>query len=170
MFRFVVLLSVAAVISGQSTPVNQCTHNSGPLPIHAYIEGCDSLPCDLPQLQDAVIHMIFRAPETIHRMRTFATAILPPLPAFNYPLFSNGETCNFLTNTYCPVVKGEVIQYTLRMYIQPSFQVGVQPEIEFMINDHDRNKEITCIRVPLRIVEAVNSRTGANNATVIGAA
>ncbi|XP_026740552.1 uncharacterized protein LOC113502973 [Trichoplusia ni] len=166
MLRFVVVLCVVALVNGQSTPVNRCTSNNGALPINTYISGCDSLPCDLPQLQDAVINIIFRAPETMHRMRTLATAYLPPLPPILYPLLANAETCNFLTNTYCPVMKGEVIQYVLRMYIQPSFQVGVQPEIEFRINDHDRNNAIVCIRVPIRIVEAVDSRTGASNATV----
>ncbi|CAH0595222.1 unnamed protein product [Chrysodeixis includens] len=166
MFRFVVLLSVAAVISGQSTPVNQCTFYNAPLPINTYIEGCDSLPCELPQLQDAVIHMTYKAPENISRMRTLATAFLPGLFPIQYPLLANGETCNFLTNTNCPVQKDEIIQYSLKMFIQPSFPVGIQTTLEFRIQDGERLSNVVCIQVPIRVVSPAN-KDGADDAASI---
>uniref|UniRef100_A0A2A4JDD2 MD-2-related lipid-recognition domain-containing protein n=1 Tax=Heliothis virescens TaxID=7102 RepID=A0A2A4JDD2_HELVI len=86
-------------------------------------------------------------------MTTLATAYLTtilgtvPIP---YGLGENAVTCNFLTNTYCPVVGGEVIQYTLNMYIESFFPVDTQAAIEFRIVD-DSNSPVMCIRVPIRI-------------------
>ncbi|XP_026740550.1 uncharacterized protein LOC113502971 [Trichoplusia ni] len=157
MYRFGILFcAVVALAKGQTTQVNQCTQNGGELPINTYIAGCDQPPCSLPQLEDAVVNIIFKAPYTMQSMRTLATAYLGGPFGLPYPLGTNAETCNFLTNTYCPVMGGEVVQYVLRMYIQPSFPVGIQPEIEFRIVD-DANRPIVCIRVPLRIAEP-NSR------------
>ena len=53
----------------------------------------------------------------ITRMTTVAYAYLTIFP-FQYNLNERAETCNFLDNTYCPVLEGEVIQYTLRMPIE----------------------------------------------------
>ncbi|XP_026740568.1 NPC intracellular cholesterol transporter 2-like [Trichoplusia ni] len=166
MLRFVALFCVVALVNGQTTPVDLCTANSGLLPMNTYIEGCDSLPCDLPQLQDAEINIIFRAPWTINRMRTLATAHLPGMVALPYPLQANSETCNFLTSTKCPVKKDEIVQYALKMFIQPSFPVGVESTIEFRINDVDRNSSVVCIRVPVRIVGPVNSGVRDNNVNI----
>lgn len=59
-------------------------------------------------------------------MRTLAVAymqmgpIAVPIP---YDLGENAVTCNFLTNTYCPVLEGEVLSYKLRMFIEEFFPV-----------------------------------------------
>ena len=62
--------------------------------------------------------LILFAADTIHRMTTLPWVYMSPLPPFPYPLGEAGVTCNFLSNTYCPVVKDEVMKYTLRMPIQ----------------------------------------------------
>ncbi|XP_047033068.1 uncharacterized protein LOC124639669 [Helicoverpa zea] len=170
MLRAVILFCVVLAVRGQTTDVSQCTANPGPLPINAYIAGCGAPPCNLPQLQDAVINIIFRAPNTIRTMRTLAVAYIPsPLGniPFPYGLGDNAETCNFLTNTYCPVVQGEVIQYTLRMYIESFFPVDTQVSIEFRIVD-EANSPVMCIRVPIRITAP--ETFGARNSTLIGEA
>uniref|UniRef100_A0A2A4JD07 MD-2-related lipid-recognition domain-containing protein n=1 Tax=Heliothis virescens TaxID=7102 RepID=A0A2A4JD07_HELVI len=165
MMRAVVLFCVAVLsVKGQTTPVSQCTANPAPLPINTYIEGCIETPCILPQGQDAVINIIFRAPRVIRRMETLAAAFLPPLINNQpYPLGENAVTCNFLENTYCPIVKGEVIKYTLKMHIEMIFP-RIPVTIEFRIVDENQ-ESVLCIRVPIRVVGPVNT-LASNNATL----
>ncbi|XP_075984067.1 NPC intracellular cholesterol transporter 2-like [Anticarsia gemmatalis] len=163
MLRLVVLLcAFAALVKGQSTPVSQCTAYPGVVPINAYIEGCDNPPCQFPRGSDAVIHMIFRAPYNIRRMRTLASAQM--IGMIPYPLEENAETCNFLTNGFCPVMSGEVLSYTLKMHIETAFPL-ITVNIEFRIVD-DNNLSFVCLRVPVRIVRAVTNLQGALNGTL----
>ncbi|KAJ8712845.1 hypothetical protein PYW08_008149 [Mythimna loreyi] len=168
MLRAVVLFgAILALTEGQTTQVSQCSGSSaGPLPINAYIAGCITPPCVLPQGQDAVINIVFRVPYVVHRMRTAAWAYLSIIP-FPYDLQEKSETCNFLVNTYCPVVEGEVVMYTLRMPIEEFMPVGTQLPIEFRIMD-DNNRAIMCIRAVVRVAPPVAAHQAqlAGNATM----
>ncbi|CAH0595221.1 unnamed protein product [Chrysodeixis includens] len=155
MFRFVLLFSVVAVINVQSTPVDQCTYESGPLPISTDIEGCSSLPCIVPQYQDAVIHMAFRARNDIKSMRTYETVFFPPGPPYGYPLIENAETCNFLRNAKCPIQQDDIVHYTLKVPLHPSFPKGSKFALEFKIEDSERLSPVACIRVRFNIVDPV---------------
>lgn len=53
----------------------------------------------------------------MQRMRTVATAFLGFVPS-PYDLGENAETCNYLSNTSCPVREGELVVSTLRMFIE----------------------------------------------------
>ncbi|GBP35455.1 hypothetical protein EVAR_94908_1 [Eumeta japonica] len=85
------------------------TANPGDLPLNTYVEGCRDPPCQLPQLQDAVINVQFRAPRPLATLRTLATAYLRigliSIP-INYDLQEHSETCQFLTNAQCPLAEG----------------------------------------------------------------
>ncbi|XP_047538566.1 NPC intracellular cholesterol transporter 2 [Vanessa atalanta] len=131
--------------------------NEGDLPINQHVEGCITPPCLLPQLQDVVINVVFRATRTSRSMRTLATASVNfgITIDIEYDLGPNAVTCNFLTNTYCPVLKDEVIQYTLKMYIEPLFIVGTAATVEFRVVG-ETNEPLWCLRIPIRIVPAVN--------------
>ncbi|CAG5047039.1 unnamed protein product [Parnassius apollo] len=148
MMKFLVLLSAALAIA-EGTNVIRCIKHAGDLPLSTRIEGCDNPPCVLPQLQDAVIHMTFKAPRDLESMRTLATAYLGPIP-IPYDLSSDANTCNFLTNTKCPVNSGTNVQYTLRMFIKRWFPAGISATIEFRIVDENKNP-VVCVRVPIKI-------------------
>ncbi|XP_072934711.1 uncharacterized protein [Epargyreus clarus] len=169
MFRFVVLLCAVSLVLGQTTQVSQCTNHGGELPMNTYIEGCAVPPCLLPQLEDAVISMIFRAPRLLRSMRTLATAYLNmglitvPIP---YNLGENAITCNFLTNTYCPVLAGEVVQYTLRMFIESTFPVGTAANIEFRVVD-ESNLPLLCIHLAIRVEPPLRNRSISNSTLAI---
>ncbi|KAF9408347.1 hypothetical protein HW555_011936 [Spodoptera exigua] len=157
--------ALLALAHGQTTNVQTCTYHSGPLPINAFIEGCVDPPCIFPQNTYAVINVIFRAPRTIHTMTTHATAFM--LFPILYPLGEARHTCNYLTNTYCPLVQDEIVQYTLQMFIQPSFPVGTSLPVEFRITD-GTNTSLMCIRVPLTIappLPALSDDVSARNVT-----
>ncbi|XP_046964247.1 uncharacterized protein LOC124533127 [Vanessa cardui] len=158
MLRAIVFCVLLALVKGQTTFVDKCILNDGDLPIHQYLEGCDEPPCLLPQLQDAVINVVFRAPRTFRTLRTHATVFVTFLGgySFEYVLGADADTCNFLTNTYCPVLKDEVIQYTLNLYIEPIFFVGASAVIEFRVVG-DGHEPVWCIRVPIRVVPAINN-------------
>lgn len=98
--------------------------------------------------------MIFEAPRTLSSMRTLATAYLalgPTIVPVPYPLGDDAETCNFLTNTYCPVLAGEVVAYTLTMFIEDFMLVGTSANLEFRIVDEDR-EPLICIRVAILVM------------------
>ncbi|XP_052751944.1 uncharacterized protein LOC113514851 [Galleria mellonella] len=170
MLRTITLVGVfLVVVNGQlSTPVSTCNSNPGQPPINTYIENCVSLPCLLPQLQNVVLNIAFRAPRTIRSMRTLATAYLPLLAGLELPvpydLEENSITCNFFTNTYCPVLQDEVVLYTLTMYIESFFPVGTAAAIEFRVIDESDNTPVFCLRVNIRITPPVGK---AGNSTVI---
>ncbi|KAG6458938.1 hypothetical protein O3G_MSEX011131 [Manduca sexta] len=142
-----------------------CTAHPGDLPINTYILGCTTPPCILPQLEDCVIDVIFRAPRAIQSMRTLATAYLSvgpitmPVP---YDLQANAVTCNFLTNTFCPLLAGEVVQYQLRMFIESFFPAGTATTIEFRVVDQN-NVPVLCLRAPVIINPP---RNNARNITI----
>ncbi|KAF9410879.1 hypothetical protein HW555_010166 [Spodoptera exigua] len=138
-----------------STDVSQCTFHSGPLPIHTYIEGCVTPPCVFPQGQDAVVNIKFRAPRAVQSMTTHATAFLSIFPV-SYPLGEAAQTCNYLTNSSCPLKEGEEVQYSLNMFIEPSIPVGTSLPIELRIVD-DNNNNLVCLRVPIIIAPPVSS-------------
>ncbi|XP_063832926.1 uncharacterized protein LOC135082102 [Ostrinia nubilalis] len=164
MIGLVVFLAFALAVQGQTTNIETCTQHGGELPANAYIDGCINPPCLFPQLQDAVINLVFQAPRQMATMRTLATAYVPfglitlPVP---YPLGDNALTCNFLTNSFCPVLAGEVLQYTLKMFIESSFPVNTAATIEFRVVD-EFNVPIICIRVPILIAPPVNAISGSS--------
>ncbi|KAL4704387.1 hypothetical protein ACJJTC_017621 [Scirpophaga incertulas] len=161
MLKYSILLLFAFCIAahGQTTNVEQCRVAAGELPINVHIEGCVQPPCRLPQQQNAVIHIIFRSPYEIHRMSTLATAYVHtgiiPLPV-PYPLGPNAVTCNFLQNTNCPLVEGEMVHYTLSMPIERSFPEGTQASIEFRVVD-ENGTALFCLRVPIVIDPPVDA-------------
>ncbi|XP_028043409.1 uncharacterized protein LOC114252918 [Bombyx mandarina] len=149
------------LVSGQTTGVSQCIRNEGDLPINTYIHGCSEPPCSLPQLQDCVIDIVFQAPRVLRNMKTLVTAYMNlgvinlPIP---YDLGEHAITCNFLTNTYCPLLAGEVATYTLRMFIEPFFPQGTAVTVEFRVVD-ERNVPVLCLRVPITIAPPLTGPT-----------
>ncbi|CAH1641068.1 unnamed protein product [Spodoptera littoralis] len=158
--------ALLALAHGQTTNVQSCSGVNALLPINAHIEGCLEPPCVFPQGTYAVINVIFRAPRNIQTMTTVATAHIG-IP-FPYPLGDAAQTCNYLTNSYCPLVEGEVVQYTLHMFIESSFPAGTSLPVEFRVNEGGfLGTPIWCIRVPLTIVPPLpSSNMSARNATV----
>ncbi|KAJ8711188.1 hypothetical protein PYW07_008430 [Mythimna separata] len=169
MLRAVVLLcAILALTEGRTTQFSQCTGSfSGLLPINAYLAGCDLPPCVLPQGQDALVNIVFRAPHNILSMRTVAMAYLSFIP-IPYDLGEKAITCNYLANTYCPLVRDEVVMYTLNMPIEEFMPVGTQLPVEFRVMD-DNNRAIMCIRAVVRVAPPVATHQGtlaAGNATM----
>ncbi|XP_022831837.1 uncharacterized protein LOC111360198 [Spodoptera litura] len=92
------------------------TFYNGPLPINTYIEGYITPPCVFPQGQDAVINIKFRAPHAVQRVTTLTTEfVVIPIP---YPLDQCAQTCNYLANSICPLEEGEMVQYSLNMFLR----------------------------------------------------
>ncbi|XP_050552950.1 uncharacterized protein LOC118275141 [Spodoptera frugiperda] len=159
--------ALLALAHGQTTNVQSCSLNSAPLPINAHIEGCVDPPCILPQGTYVVVNVIFRAPRRIQSMTTVATAHIGlGLP---YGLGEAAQTCNYLTNSYCPLLEGEVVQYTLHMFIETFFPAGTNVPVEFRVTEGSGffAPTLWCIRVPLSIVGPLpSSNISAHNATL----
>ncbi|XP_038223204.1 uncharacterized protein LOC119840588 [Zerene cesonia] len=112
------------------------------------------MPCDVVQGEDAIIHVVFEAPHTIRSMKTVARVTFGL--NFNYTLGENEVTCNHLQNTYCPLQKGEIVQYTLRMFIEPFFPT-IAVSVDFLVEDSDRIP-IWCARIRIQVVNPQQKR------------
>ncbi|KOB70754.1 Niemann-Pick type C2 protein Npc2-t01 [Operophtera brumata] len=152
MFRFVVFCSLLSVVFADI--VSQCRNNAGSLPISTEVVGCSSSPCRLPQLEDAVINIKFKAPRDSTSLRTLATAYLGFIP-IPYDLGANSNACNGLGNAQCPVNVDQELDYALRMYIEPFFPVGTTTTVEFRVVD-DTNAAAFCVRMPIVIAAPRN--------------
>ncbi|CAG9574760.1 unnamed protein product [Danaus chrysippus] len=78
-------------------------------------------------------------------MKTRAVALMA-IP-INYPLGPNEVTCNFLNNSYCPILEGEIVEYSLKMFIEPWFPT-IPVTIEFRVEDKNA-VSVWCIRLPI---------------------
>ncbi|KAM3964043.1 uncharacterized protein ACR2FA_002090 [Aphomia sociella] len=147
--------ALVTVVHGQSTPVESCASNTGVLPINTFIHGCGAPPCVFTQLEDAVLDIVFRAPKAINNMTTLATTymdiswIIIPVP---YDLQENLLTCNFVTNTNCPVREGEIVQYRLNMPISTDYTVNAVSPIEIRVVDESDQSPVFCLRTNHMIV------------------
>lgn len=52
-------------------------------------------------------------------METLVLVEMPQVGQLQFPLEEVAATCNFLTNSYCPILAGEVLTYSLTMSIPP---------------------------------------------------
>ncbi|XP_047525806.1 uncharacterized protein LOC125063421 [Pieris napi] len=160
MFRLFVIACVFIFVNGQpTTNVNQCRQNDGGLPLHIYIDGCIDPPCLVVTGGDVVVNVIFKVPRTTRRMTTRALVFgLRP-----YDLEEYAITCNFLQNTYCPVYRDEVVEYTLRMHVESWFPAVPYVPIMFQVID-ERQAPIWCINTAIEVIKP--SKT-INNETLI---
>ncbi|XP_041972310.1 uncharacterized protein LOC121728236 [Aricia agestis] len=168
MLRLVLLSALLVCARAQSTAVSRCVNNAGDLPINTQVSGCVTPPCQLPQLTMAEIDIIFRAPRTIRSMGTFARASLLlgsfEAPAISYPLGAAEITCDYITNTYCPLMEGEVVQYRLNMFIEAFFPIGTNANVEFFAAD-ENSQPVFCLRMAIGIIRGVDALAGAVNGT-----
>ncbi|XP_049879197.1 NPC intracellular cholesterol transporter 2-like [Pectinophora gossypiella] len=159
MLRVLAVSSLIVLGAAQgSSNVAQCVRNEGELPLSTFVRGCQGSPCLLPQNEELVIDMVFKAPRLITEMRTLATVFMGILPII-FPLEENSVTCNFLTNTYCPIVEDTIVHYILRLPISAVFPIGTSVIVEFHVVDltTSPNQPLLCIRVPVSIVPPNNN-------------
>ncbi|XP_037974647.2 uncharacterized protein LOC119693864 [Plutella xylostella] len=134
-----------------STAVSRCTESSGAaLPLHVLVAGCAAPPCRLPQLQHAELDIVFQAPRYVETMETVATAYFLG-QSTEYPLGPDAATCAGLLNSYCPVLRGEVLRYKLRLFIERFMFVGVRADIEFKVREAG-GEDLFCFRTGIQVV------------------
>ncbi|VVC90462.1 unnamed protein product [Leptidea sinapis] len=149
MLRVLVILCVAAFVKSQSTNISPCDAGAGNLPINVYIEGCIDPPCQAQRGTNATMHVVFRAPTTTRSMTTY---IIPRLfgEEIDYPLGEQAITCNFLENTYCPVMKDEIVKYKFSFFIQLVFPPISLP-LDLKVVDQLGNP-VFCFRVTVQVL------------------
>ncbi|XP_047503075.1 uncharacterized protein LOC125048466 [Pieris napi] len=158
MFRLFFIACVFIFVNGEpTTNVNRCNQNLGELPLHIYIDGCIDPPCRVVTGEDVVVNVIFKVPRIIRSMTTKAIA----LSFLDYDLKEYAATCNFLRNTYCPVFKDEVVEYTLRMHVESWFPPAPSIPIVFRVVD-EKDDPIWCISTTIEVVrpsKTINNET-----------
>ncbi|CAG4917620.1 unnamed protein product [Colias eurytheme] len=148
MFGVLFFVLGLACVTGQTTQVERCAPGDGDVPIHTYIEGCTTMPCNVTRGEDTIINVVFKAPHAIQSMRTTARVTLLNVVA-NYPLAENQVTCNYLQNAHCPLKEGEIVEYKLRVFLDSFFVIRAPIPVDFAVEDSDQNP-IWCARVWIR--------------------
>ncbi|CAH4035610.1 uncharacterized protein LOC123710995 [Pieris brassicae] len=160
MFQLFVIACVFILVYGEpSTNVNRCNQNEGELPLHIYIQDCIDPPCRVVTGADVVVNVIFKVPRTTRSMATKAIVF----SSREYDLEEYAITCNFLRNTYCPVFRDEVVEYTLRMHVESWFPAIPSIPIMFRVID-EKQAPIWCISTTIEVIKP--SKT-VNNETLI---
>ncbi|CAH2052786.1 unnamed protein product, partial [Iphiclides podalirius] len=152
MFRVVILFAAATIVAGGVTNVERCLNDNGDLPLHTYIEGCTDPPCELLHDEYVVMHTTFKAPRNITSMTTWGALYLNVGPVnvpVRYRLGEQETTCNFLENTRCPLRKGQIVRYTLRMYIGVYMLLRSAVRLEYIIMDENW-APVVCVGFPVR--------------------
>ncbi|XP_050082025.1 NPC intracellular cholesterol transporter 2-like [Anopheles aquasalis] len=148
MFRALVLIALLAPAAVYGNVSRACT-NGRPQPTHVNVHGCTAAPCNLVRGEDVIADIDFTTNRAVTSMTTIATATALGVVT-NYPLGTNGITCNFLQGSSCPLSVNEDVTYQLRMPILSIYPL-VSLSIEIDVVDQ-ANESVTCFVVDAQVV------------------
>ncbi|XP_004929651.1 uncharacterized protein LOC101736896 [Bombyx mori] len=151
----VTFLCLWTIVVIQGTDVDKCSKGKGPLPASVELVGCEKPRCKLRRGQIATLNLKFNAPHAIRHMHTKASAkaylaLFFPV-TYKLELGDMEKTCQFLTNTKCPIPSGQEVHFSLEILIEDDFPKNQQLTVEFIIEDQD-NKPLICAELPIVIV------------------
>ncbi|KZC06503.1 Epididymal secretory protein E1 [Dufourea novaeangliae] len=122
---------------------------TGPIPKNVNIIGCNTLPCNFKRGSFAEAAIAFTVADNTKTLRPVVdvqlgnTNIKYPLPEQN--------ACKNLVDGQCPLDKGEVVTYKLKMPIEkiyPKISLTIQLTL---VGDHDTPH--VCLRIPAMVVD-----------------
>ncbi|XP_044266260.1 NPC intracellular cholesterol transporter 2 homolog a isoform X1 [Tribolium madens] len=142
------LLFIVFLFGGaHSTIVSKCTN--GPLPDDVQIENCDEEPCVFYINSETSMTLKFKSPRKLVNIAPNALANVMGINV-TYPL-GQDNACDGITNTKCPIEKGQQVEYTYGMTILPIFP-EVSLNLEFSLQDKDNNNEnVECFKLDIQI-------------------
>ncbi|KAJ3634131.1 hypothetical protein MTP99_011038 [Tenebrio molitor] len=148
---FTSLLLVACFGVIAATEVSRCYNQEVPLPDVVAIENCDKSPCTFYINYESRMSINFRAPRYLEHIAPRAQAVVMGLN-LSYPL-GQDDACDGVTNTPCPLAKGEYIEYSYGMLVLDIFpEVGLN--LEFSLLDNDQGGQaFVCFNVDLQLVK-----------------
>ncbi|XP_019873856.1 uncharacterized protein LOC109601991 [Aethina tumida] len=151
------VLALAIVISqshaknDKQTPVTKCPE--GVLPDLVYVgnvgdEPCTESPCPINPSKAIELKMNFTAP---YLMEDPYMQVYVSLIHMDYP-FINHDACSMITNTVCPPVANEDIEFHFQMSL-PSRLPSVSVDLQFYLQpDQKSNTKAVCFGITVMIV------------------
>ncbi|CAK9822460.1 NPC intracellular cholesterol transporter 2 [Anthophora retusa] len=123
--------------------------NGKPSPKSVEILGCKSLPCNLKRGTQVEASIVFAAPHNTKTLRPDVDVELGNMHV-KYP-FPEQNGCKGLVSGSCPLQKGEVATYYMKMPIEKAYP-RIDLTIQFALVDEQNNFQM-CFRIPAKVVD-----------------
>ncbi|KYQ51537.1 Epididymal secretory protein E1 [Trachymyrmex zeteki] len=132
-----IILAICVAASLQDTPYNRC--ENGPPPTLLVVDECNSSPCGFYRGTNLTAHWNFKAIANTEKLTTrVRVTIMGITIIYPYP-YSNA--CESLTNSKCPLNKGDDVTYNLVMPISKNYP-SVELTIEFSLFDQNGTPQV----------------------------
>ncbi|KYM93255.1 Epididymal secretory protein E1, partial [Atta colombica] len=141
------ILAICVTASLQDTPYARC--DNGPPPKSLIIDGCNTSPCNFYRGTNLTAHWNFNVNADVEKLIVFVkVTILGMTITYPYPY---PNACESLTNSKCPLSKGDNVTYNLVMPISKNYP-SIEMTIEFSLNDEKNNSQV-CFKLDGRVTD-----------------
>nr|XP_033337163.1 NPC intracellular cholesterol transporter 2 homolog a-like [Megalopta genalis] len=145
--HYVLVIAAFCIADSMQSPHELCAN--GPAPKNVNIVGCSKLPCDLKRGSNVEAAIDFAVLANTKTLRPEVDVqignghVKYPLPEQN--------ACKSLVGAECPLDKGEVVTYKLKMPVEK-----IYPKIALIIQlsliDEHGDVQV-CLRIPAKVVD-----------------
>ncbi|KAL1513642.1 hypothetical protein ABEB36_003031 [Hypothenemus hampei] len=140
-----------ALVAVSATKMSSCTNSKGIYPnatysINSYV--CEATPCTCTLGCESIIDVNFQSPRYFERVKPNIHASCMGVE-LDYPL-NQDNACVGFTNTQCPVVENEFVNYQYKLTI-PSIFAEVTVTLRFSIIDEDKNEDVVCFQWDINV-------------------
>nr|XP_003705423.1 PREDICTED: protein NPC2 homolog [Megachile rotundata] len=140
---------LVAFFVADSMQSNFQTCSGQPAPKSVVISGCNSLPCNFKRGTNVEARITFGVTQNTKSLKPDVDVELGKIHV-KYPL-PQQNACMDLESSRCPLEKGEVAVYKLKMPIEKSYP-KVSLTIQLSLLD-ERSQSQACIRIPAKVVD-----------------
>ncbi|XP_015120673.1 NPC intracellular cholesterol transporter 2 [Diachasma alloeum] len=145
--KVLVIVGFCVAASLQDTPFTKCK-SGGPAPEGLRVKGCDKTPCKFAKGTNVEAEWDFNVVADTDDLKPIVKARALGITV-NYPL-PEQDACKSLTNGECPLEKGELISYGLKMPILKAYP-NVDLHLTFSLVDQKENVHV-CFELDARVV------------------
>ncbi|XP_078034715.1 NPC intracellular cholesterol transporter 2 [Augochlora pura] len=146
--HYVLVIAVFCIADSMQSPFEHCA-NGLPAPKNVNILGCNKLPCNLKRGTSVEAIIDFTALQNIKTLKPDVDVQIGT-GHVKYPL-PQQNACKSLVNGECPLDKGEVVTYKLKMPVEKMYP-RVALTIQLSLVDQDEKSHM-CIRIPAQVVD-----------------
>ncbi|KAJ8957536.1 hypothetical protein NQ318_020575 [Aromia moschata] len=114
---------------------------------------CIDQPCVVVAGKDIAMDIVFQAPKYLDSIKPNIVATAAGI-SLDYPLFQD-DACVGITNTYCPIVENETVEYSYTMHLLDVFP-EITVSLEFTLVDKNDSSDIICFVVDIQVVKTID--------------
>ncbi|XP_063982037.1 NPC intracellular cholesterol transporter 2-like [Diachasmimorpha longicaudata] len=146
--KVLVIVGFCVAASLQDTPFTKCK-TGGPPPESLRIKGCNTTPCKFIKGTDIKAEWDFNVVADTDDLHP---KVLVKVAGFtiDYPL-PEQDACKSLTNGECPLEKGELVSYGLKMPILKMYP-STKLHLTFSLVDQHKNTQV-CFEVDAAVID-----------------